>query len=144
MNIESLIKFNIANDIVHLMLKEAGFVVKILRNNDLLDCLINARVNRTEEMKRLLCAPSFVVLNDKRDPILLSVKFQSQDKPGRNIEWGNNQLSEYWPNSKMLIVTNAEPFFFFMHNGERMDIQKIFKINKKLSNKYAQLVKKFL
>lgn len=145
MNVESYIKSNIACNIVNQMLQEEGYEVIALRNNDILDRLAQSGVNRNKISKLLFNIPNFIVIDKKKEAVLLSVKYKGQEKSGRNIDWGFKQIGEYWPNTPILVVSNYKPYFSVLENNSNVEITKsVLKVNKKTSEKYACLVEKFL
>lgn len=145
MNPESYVKSNIANNIVSQMLQEEGYEVISLRNNDILDRLAQSGVNKNKISKLLFNIPSFIVIDKKKEAVLLSVKYKGQEKSGRNIDWGSKQIGEYWPDALIMVVSNCEPYFSLLENNLSVEIAKsVLKINKKTSEKYACLIRKFL
>ena len=145
MNAESFIKSNIAVTILTLMLKDSGYRVLSLRNNELLDRLLQDGVKNIKITKLLLNTPNFIVIDKKNDPIPVSVKFRGQGKSGGNIDWGFKQISEYWPETLMVVVSNRVPYFSIFSCGKLVSLEdSVLKINKKTSENYAHLIEKFL
>lgn len=146
MNYESLIKSKIASEIVSFLLQENGYLVIPYGKNDIAEYLIRIRVAKNRYITELLFnSPHFVVVDKKKEPFLVQVKFKGREKSGRSIEWGYKKIKEYWPNTHMVVVTNEDPFFFLSKENYIIPLtESVFKINKKTSEKYARLVKKIL
>lgn len=145
MNAESYIKSTVACNIVSQMLQEDGYEIISLRNNDILDRLAKSGVNKNKISKLLFNIPNFIVIDKKKEAVLLSVRYKGQEKSGRNIDWGFKQIGEYWPNALIMIVSNCEPYFSLLKNNSNVEMAKsVLSVNKKTSEKYAHLLKKFL
>lgn len=146
MNIESLIKSKIAVLIVNFILQDSGYTVIPYGSEDILGRLVQAGIKKNSEVSKILFnMPSFIVIDKKKEPVFLKVKFKSKNKPGRNIDWGYKQINEYWPNTYMVIVTNENPYFYLIEKGQIISLaESVFNVNKKTSDKFARLVKKFL
>lgn len=145
MNVESYIKSSIACNIVSQMLQEDGYIIIPLRNNDILDNLVRVGVNKNKISKLLFSIPNFVVVDKKKETILLGVRYKGQEKSGRNVDWGFKQVGEYWPNALLMIVSNCEPYFSLLENNSNVELVKSsLRVNKKTSEKYACLIRKFV
>lgn len=138
-------KSNIACLIAGQLLQESGCEVISFRNNDILDRLVRIGVSKNKVAKTLLNMPSLIVVDRKKEPRFVTVRYLGNGKSGRNIDWGFGQLDQYWPGSLLLIVTDQEPFFLLKEKDDRIPLTRsVFKVNKKASDKYACLVRKFL
>jgi len=144
-NPENYLKSCIAKNIVSLLLEENGFVVMSMGGRSISERLLQTGVNNNKIAKLLFNTPDFVIVNKKKEPIFLSIRYKGHKKSGRNISWGCKQLYEYWPDSLMMIVSNHDPFFMITDGNDFVPLEKsVLKINKKMSERYAHLAKKFL
>ena len=145
MNNESLIKSRIAALIVNLMLQESGYTVIPYGSDSILGRLIQIEIDKKSKISRILLnMPTFIVIGKNKEPILLKIKFRGKNKTGRSIDWGCKQINEYWPDALMIIATNTEPYFYLVMKDQVIPLEKsIFNVNKKTSDKFARLVKKF-
>jgi len=54
-------------------------------------------------------------------------------------------MNEYWPGTIMIVIMNDDPYFTVATKDGLVSIaDSVFNLNKKTSDKYACLVKKFL
>jgi len=146
MNAESLIKSRIAGFIVSLMLQESGYTIIPYGSDYILERLIQAGITKHSKVSKILLnMPTFVIVNKNKEPIFLKIRFRGKNKSGRNIDWGNRQINQYWFNAHMVVVTNEKPYFYLVKGESTVPlIKSVFNINKKTHDKFVRLVEKFL
>lgn len=147
MNVESILKSKIASTIFSFYLQENGYLVIPYKESLSLDYLMQIGIAKDNKISKLLITtPTFIVIDKKKELLLLQVKFKGSSKSGRNIDWGYKQISQYWPDTHLVIVSNEDPYLLIEENDSIIPLSEsiVLRGNKKPNKNFAGLIKKFL
>ena len=152
MSLEAVLKGQIAESIIRLLFEENGYKVICVAREGLLmgvdrDILAGAGAKNPSLLNKLTTVPPLLVVNRKSKEIyLLRVRFSGKGTSGRNIVYGSSQLRKYWPEARLVIVTNHPPYFSSINgNGRQVPLSASFPgINKKSLSRFGGLAKGFL
>jgi len=150
MNAESLVKGGIAEHIFEILLEQSGYTVVRIGREGLLMGISRSQtgaLNQSDSAGKITTAPSFAVFDKKGNRVtLLKVKFRSEKSRGRNISHGLKQLTNYWPEAALVLVTTVSPHFrVVLGEGQEVPVEEFFlQIKKETLAQGVGLVKKFL
>ena len=149
---ENIIKGRIAGLIVSLMLQESGYIVLRYGFEGVPEIISQlGTLKKHKSLNLLRSTPQFVILDPKKETILLSVRYQGERASGRNVSRMASELSDFWPYTCAILVRQKFPFFYLVDVGSDEKLtttplykSKVIKVNEPTIKKYGILIRKFL
>lgn len=144
------LKGSMAECIVEQMLRDAGHQVYRFGYEMVLQHLKEVKLKDNYVKQLISSMPDFIIVNENGYPDFIEVKYRKDgklNKDKRKIEI----LGEGWGKSRILVVSNKEPYFQisrvenFLKTGKLYPLEKdiFIKVNKEIIKRYSDIVKKY-
>jgi hypothetical protein len=154
---ENMLKGRIAESLVEEMFKKFGNAVyrfgyeAILQNLTQIEKSFN---HNNDAGERIQCIPDFIILDNKKEPIFLEVKFRANGELHQYDKSRLEKIKEFW-NAKILFVNcTKKPYFeivnppYFDQDGkikkEKLNKELSWRFDENIYNEFEDLVEKYL